>query len=308
MHELISCFAMRRLPSLDSLRVFEAAARHLSLTKASDELHVTQSALSHRIQALEAELGITLFRRYARRIELTPAGEILAAGVRRGLGEIMRALASIDPAGATTSLTISVLPSFATRWLIPRLGRFRSEHPEIDVRIAADPALVDFHKGNADLGIRFGRGRYPGLHTQLLMADAVFPVCSPDFRRRMGDLARPDDLLRCTLLHDEAAESDGSGADWVSWFRHVGVHYPGADDGPRFNQAILALEAAASGLGVALARKSLVAGDLESGRLVRLWPEEAPTVFSYYIVCLPERVERGSTAIFIEWLRREAGS
>lgn len=200
MHELISCVAMRRLPSLDSLRVFEAAARHLSLTKASDELHVTQSALSHRIQALEAELGVALFRRYARRIELTPAGEILAAGVRRGLDEVMRALASIDPAGAATSLTISVLPSFATRWLVPRLGCFRAEHPAIDVRIAADPALVDLHKGNADLGIRFGRGRYPGLYTQLLMADAVFPVCSPDFRRRMGDPAKPEDLLRCTLL------------------------------------------------------------------------------------------------------------
>lgn len=106
---------------------------------------------------------------------------------------------------------------------------------------------------------------------------------------------------------DEAAESDGSGADWISWFRHVGVHYPGLDEGPRFNQAILALEAAASGLGVALAPKSLVAADLESGRLVRLSAEETPTVFSYYIVCLPERVERGSTAIFIEWLRREAG-
>lgn len=297
--------AMRRLPSLDSLRVFEAAARHLSVTKASEELHVTQSAISHRISALEDELGTRLFRRFTRRLELTPAGETLAAGMRRGLAEITRAVAALDDKPNAGALTVSVLPSFATRWLVPRLVRFRGLYPDIGVRIAADASVVDLNSGRADLAVRFGTGRYPGLHVTPMMDDAVFPVCSSQLLTEIGPIDQPGDIARFPLLHDDAAEKDGSGADWRSWLQHVGAADVPCDEGQRFNQAVLTLEAAAAGLGLALARRSLVTTDLVTGRLIRVLPHEAPTAFSYYIVCLPANAERPPIAIFRNWLLSE---
>lgn len=295
---------IKRLPSLDSLRVFEAAARHLSLTKASAELHVTQSAVSHRIQALEAELGRKLFERYTRRLELTPAGVALSAGLTRGLAEISRALAALDGAPSVNTINVSVLPSFATRWLVPRLPKFRQLHPEIEVRIAAEEALADLRAGRVDVAVRFGMGRYPGMHVVRLMGDTVFPVCSPRLLMEMGLVSAPRDLLRFTLLHDEVAENDSSGTGWGTWLRHFGVtDIP--TDGPRFNQAVLTLEAAASGMGIAMARRSLVIGDFEAGRLVRVLPHEAPTAYSYFLVCLPENANRRGVSRFCEWLIAE---
>lgn len=295
----------KRLPSLDSLRVFEAAARHLSLTKASAELHVTQSAVSHRIQALEAELGRKLFQRYTRRLELTPAGVALSAGLTRGLAEITRALASLDNDAAVNTVNVSVLPSFAARWLVPRLPRFRALHPEVDVRIAADEALADLRDGRIELAIRFGTGRYPGLHVTRLMGDSIFPVCSPRLVEQHAPLTSPADLARFTLLHDEVAENDSSGTGWRSWLSHFGITDVAVGDGPRFNQAGLLLEAAASGMGIAMARKSLVAADFEAGRLVRVLPYEAPTAYAYYLVCLPENANRRGLSRFRDWLIAE---
>lgn len=298
--------AVKRLPSLDSLRAYEAAARHLSFTKAAEELCVTQSALSHRVSDLEEELGLKLFRRLPRRLELSAEGETLAEGVRRGLAEIHRALAAIDQRQGAGPLTVSVLPSFASRWLIPRLPSFRALHPDIEVRISADAAPADLRGGAADLALRFGRGSYPGLHVVRLMADAVVPVCSPRLLEGQAPIVRPQDILRLPLLHDVVAAADGSGADWPSWFQFAGVQDVACGDGLRFNQALLTLEAAANGLGVALARRSLISEDLASRRLVEMLPLAAPTSFAYFAVCLPEAATRPAVAAFLDWLLGEA--
>ncbi|HJS33116.1 MAG TPA: transcriptional regulator GcvA [Alphaproteobacteria bacterium] len=295
---------MKRLPSLEALRAFEAAARHLNFTKAGDELHVTQSALSHRISALEGELGVQLFQRLARRMELTPEGAIVAEGVRRGLDEIRRGLARLDSGPAT--LTVSVLPSFATRWLVPRLPAFARRHPGVEVRIAAEPAMVDLRSGVADIAIRFGRGNYPGLYVLKILDDAVVAVASPSFLAEHGPFAAPADMARVALLHDSPTETDGSGADWRSWLMHIGAGDVRSDAGTRFNQAVLALEAAANGLGIALARLSLCSGDLASGRLVQVLPHSAPTTFAYFFVCLPEHADRLAISAFRDWLIDEA--
>lgn len=298
--------AMKRLPSLDALRAFECAARHLSFTRAAEELHVTQSALSHRINALERELGVELFRRLARRLELTQAGEVLAGGMRRALDEILRATARMRREPSSEPLTVSVLPSFAMRWLVPRLGRFRDAQPDIDIRVLAEANLSNLRGGAADLAIRFGRGNYPEMHVVKLMADMVFPVANPELAKRVGQINAPAEIRRFPLLHDQGAESDGSGADWTSWLTHVGAPDVPCGDGIRFNRADLMLEAAASGLGLGLARRSLVGADLAAGRLVRVLPHEAPTVFSYFLVCLPELAERPSQAAFRAWVMGEA--
>ena len=295
---------MRRLPSLEALRAFEAAARHLSFTRAGDELHVTQSALSHRISALEDELGVKLFQRLARRMELTREGAVVAEGVRRGLDEIRRGLARLDSGPAT--LTLSVLPSFAMRWLVPRLPGFARRHPGVEVRIAAEPTKVDLRAGAADIAIRFGRGDYPGLYVLKILDDAVVPVASPSFLAEHGPFESPADLARAPLLHDSPTETDGSGADWRSWLTHVGVRDMRSGAGTRFNQAVLTLEAAANGLGIALARLSLCAGDLASGRLVQVLPLSAPTTFAYFFVCLPEHADRLAVSAFRDWLIDEA--
>ncbi len=298
-----------RVPLLDALRVFEAAARHASFTKAAVELHVTPAAVSHRIQALETDLGFVLFRRLTRRLELTDAGLRLAAGVREGLERITSAVQGLGDEAHAGPLTVTMLPSFASRWLIPRLPRFHRRHPEIEVRVLAEDRQVDlWSDGGPDLAIRFGRGRYPGLAVTPLMPDSVIPVCSPYLFSRRGWVDSVDTLLSMPLLHDSAAEHDDSGSDWKSWLAHVGAP---ADDprvavGPRFSQAHLAIEAALLGQGVALARTSLLGTDLASGRLITPLARSAPAAYRYFLACRPEIAERSKTARFCEWLLAEA--
>jgi len=297
---------MRRLPPLDSLRAFEAAARHLSFTKAAAELHVTQSAVSHRINGLEEELGVTLFRRLTRRMELTPAGERLALGVRRGLAEFVAAVTAVDPRRTSSRLVVSVLPSFGQRWLVPRLGRLRDCAPEIEVQVAADPKPINLHAGGADVAIRFGRGQYPDLHVVRLMGDGVVPVCSPKLIERFGPITAPAEIGNYPLLHDHATARDGSGTDWGTWLAHVGAPQVSWSEGLRFDQANMLLEAAVQGLGVALGRCSLIEDDIATGRLMRALPHEAPTIFEYYFVCLPEVVDRPAIASFLDWVQAES--
>jgi len=230
---------------------------------------------------------------------------MLAKGLARGIAEITQAVEALD-APASKAIAVSVLPSFASRWLVPRLARFRQRHPEIEVRIAAEEALADLHAGRADAAVRFGTGRYPDLHVSRLMSDTIFPVCSPQLLKELGPVTTPQELTRFTLLHDEVAESDNSGTGWRSWLRHFGITDVAVDDGPRFNQATLTLEAAVGGMGVAMARKSLIAGDFEAGRLVRVLPLEAPTIYAYYFVCLPENAARPALSQFCDWLIDEA--
>jgi LysR family transcriptional regulator, glycine cleavage system transcriptional activator len=205
---------MARLPSLDTLRVFSVAARHLSFTKAADELHLTQSAVSHRVRALEEELGVLLFNRIRRQLELTSAGRSLAQRMDQAIADIARTIADLDLVNDARRLTVTVLPSVASRWLVPRLPRFHALHPDIELQLIADPRPFDLRSASIDLAIRFGRGIYPGYAVTKLMPDRVFPVCSPHFIAQHGPVTTIEQLLDLPLLHDSATEGDGSGTDW----------------------------------------------------------------------------------------------
>jgi LysR family glycine cleavage system transcriptional activator len=296
---------MRRLPPLDTLRVFEAAARLKSFKEAGDELNVTASAVSHRIAALEEELGTPLFVRHTRRIELTPQGERLAAGVRRGLAEIRRAVTSVDRREGTR-LRITGIPSHVTRWLAPRLHRFRNAYPDIELHVTADLAVVDLTQRAFDIALRFGSGVYPGLHAEYLMPDAIFPVASPRYLAEAGPIEKPADLLLLTHILDVTAEDDESGTNWRTWLAHHRLAMDGIDRGMQFNGAAITLEAAAGGLGVAIARRSLVGEEIRSGRLVQVLPGEIATNWSHYALCLPDMADWPPLRAFVDWLRAEA--
>jgi LysR family glycine cleavage system transcriptional activator len=301
---------MRRLPSLDTLRAFESAARHLNITKAANELHVTQSALSQRIGALEDELGFPLFLRRGRQIELTPRGAALAAAMGRAMAEITRAFAGLEEIEAARTLVISVLPSFAARWLMPRMMRFHAQHPELEVQVNAEGRLIDLTTNEADLAVRFGTGRYPGHHVDFVMDDFVLPVAQPALlAAHKANVAKLDaaGVAQLPLIYDSTVDRDASGTDWKSWFEHAGIASPPRATGLRFSQADLMLQASAQGQGVALARYSLVHDDLVTSRLVRVL--DTPMLrarYDYYLVCLPEKAQRPAVVAFREWLTAEA--
>jgi LysR family glycine cleavage system transcriptional activator len=296
----------RPVPPLDGLRAFEVAARRLSFTEAAEELLVTQGAVSQRIKALERELGVPLFDRLARGIVLTEAGERLADSIRPGLEQIDRALARVVRATAEGSLILSVLPSFATRWLVPRLYRFARRCPNIHVQVLSESALADLRSSRVHAALRFCGGDYPGLSTIRIMGDAVVPVCSPGLLRAGDPVRVVGDLARLPILRDSSTEGDGSGTDWASWLAFAGTSDLLLPDGQRFDQAGLVIEAAASGLGVALARISLIGADLAANRLVKLPFPAAPTPYSYYLVC-PHEMKRNPKLVELrEWLVAEA--
>lgn len=296
---------MRRLPPLETLRVFEAAERHKSFKDAGDELGVTASAVSHRVATLEEELGTTLFVRHTRRIEVTPEGERLAAGVRRGLLEFRHAVTSINRRDGT-QIRITGIPSHVTRWLAPRLHRFRAAHPDIELHITADLALADLRQRTFEVALRFGSGVYPGLHAEHLMDDAIFPVASPRYLAEVGPIKKPTDLLRTTRILDVTAENDESGTNWRTWLQYHDLPMAAFDRGMQFNGAAITLEAAAGGLGVAMARKTLVGEEIRSGRLVQVLPGEIKTNWKHYALALPETADWPPLRAFVAWLRAEA--
>jgi LysR family glycine cleavage system transcriptional activator len=300
-----------RRPPLGDLHAFEAAARHLSFTRAAAELGVTQGAVSQRIRRLEDRLGRRLFARLTRALMLTADGKTLAAAIGDGLARIDDGLASIDgqrrSPGSGAPLTLSVAPGFACRWLLPRLVRFRERHPGIEVRLEAEDRLANFVGDGVDLAIRCGRGTYPGLRSELLTPDVVFPVCNAALLERDPPLAQPEDLLGHALLHDSRTEEDGGGCAWPDWFGSAGLRVQRLD-GPRFSNAHLAIEAAIGGLGVALARATLVHDDLAEGRLRKPLRHAMPAPFSYYLVHSPKVAAGPQRDAFMEWLRAEVAA
>lgn len=296
---------MRRLPPLETLRVFEAAERHKSFKDAGDELGVTASAVSHRVATLEEELGTALFVRHTRRIEVTPEGERLAAGVRRGLLEFRHAVTSINRRDGA-QIRITGIPSHVTRWLAPRLHRFRAVHPDIALHITADLALADLRQRSFDVALRFGGGLYPGLNAEHLMDDAIFPVASPRYLAEVGPIKKPAHLLMTTRILDVTAENDESGTNWRTWLQHHGLPMDEIDHGMHFNGAAITLEAAAGGLGVAIARKTLVGEEIRTGRLIQVLPGEIKTNWKHYALALPEMADWPPLRAFITWLRAEA--
>src|SRR5882724_1505270 len=236
-------------------------------------MHVTHGAVSQRIKRLEEHLGMSLFRRSGRRMLLTDEGRRLLERVRTAMSEIAEGVEAIRSDNRDRILTVSMLPGFAAYWLLPRLAEFIERHPDIEVNIRATLSLTDFARDGVDMAVRFGPGAWPGLTSIKLHDEELVPVCSPALRG--GRLPRvPSDLLKMPLLHDERHP-------WSLWFEAVGVDYRDAGQGPRYSDANLLLPAAIGGLGVALARASLVEAELASGRLVRLFSKSVPTTYSY---------------------------
>ena len=298
----------RRLPPLNSLRVFETVARHLSVTKAADELSVTPAAVSHQIKTIEDHLGISLFQRNKGNLLLTDAGQAILPGIRGAFEQLAAAIEEIDNLGDAGVLTISVAPSFAAKWLLPRLDKFQTKYPEIDVRVAASMSLADFHGDGVDLAIRYGAGRYPDLHVEKLLEEAVFPVCSPKLLNGPVPLDTPAALKHLTLLHDDSPDDDPSCPTWSMWLKAAGVEDVDGTRGPKFNQSSLVVEAAVLGRGVALGKSLLAAADLAEGRLVKPFGDAVSVDFAYFIVCPEAKLSLRKVALFHDWLRAEAGA
>ena len=294
----------RTVPSLDGLRAFEVAARRLSFTEAGQELCVTQGAVSQRIKSLEAELGMALFHRHRTGLALTPPGIRLAEGVGAAMERIREALDALEGAHTSRPLKLSVLPSFALCWVVPRLHRLAERCPAIRVELLAQREVVDLRNSDIDLAVRFGPAPAAALPSTRLMGDSVMPVWSPALHAHHGDLRAPADLLGLPILYDSPTEHDESGSDWASWLTRVGCSGVVLPAGQHFSQADLTIEAAVQGLGVALARLSLVGAHLAAGRLLRLGMPALPTAYDYHLIWRPET--RAATQALRAWLQDEA--
>ncbi len=290
------------LPSLYGLRAFEAAGRLLSFKLAALELHVTPGAVSQQIRALEDSLAVKLFRRASRAVELTKEGQALLPVLTSSFQRIADAARKLKNDQHTGILTVTVIPSFAARWLVPRLGRFREAHPDIDVRISPSARLVDFAREDVDLGIRRGLGRYPGLSSERLMTEEYFPVCAPRLLEGRARLKAPDDLRNHVLLHDESYQS------WQTWLAFHRLRGIDASRGPIFDDASMALEAAIEGQGIALSRSALAVDALARGQLVRLFDLRMPARVAYYLVFPKGTETRPKVRAFRKWILAQAGA
>ncbi|HEV2300340.1 MAG TPA: transcriptional regulator GcvA [Stellaceae bacterium] len=295
-----------RLPPLNALRAFEAAARHASFSKAAQELNVTPAAISHQIAALEEDLGVQLFHRLNRAIALTPSARVLLPGLTEAFAGIQSSLRRLRAHNDTGTLTVTASPSFAAKWLVMRLHRFQAAHPDIEVRLSATDEVVDLARGDFDLAIRYGSGRYPGLMVEKLLENEVFPACSPRLLESGRPLRTPEDLRHHALIHDQAVDRDPLMPTWPMWLMAAGVKDVPSGSGLSFSAGHLALDAAIAGHGVVLAYSTIAAADLAAGRLVRLFSLALPDHFAYYIVTAPGALERSKVKAFAEWLRHEA--
>ncbi|OAF09319.1 transcriptional regulator GcvA [Bradyrhizobium neotropicale] len=286
-----------RLPSLNGLRAFEAAARHLSFTLAAAELNVTQTAISHQIRRLEEELGIRLFIRQNRALALTPEARDYLPGVRAAFNDLRLATDRLLRKDDEKVLTVSTIASLAAKWLLPRLTDFQETHPGVDVRITTSTSLVDFQRDNVDAAIRYGRGQWAGLRADWLMADELFPVCSPSLLRGDKPLRRPEDLQEHALLHTNNSD------DWRLWLTAAGLstgisRLPGIT----FDMTLMTVQAAIDGMGVAMGRTSYVQDDIAKGRLVVPFKIALPADAGFYLVSPNGRREAPKLAAFRQWV------
>ncbi len=309
-----------RLPPLNALKAFESAARHMSLKRAAQELGVTPAAVSHQIKTLEDYLGVKLFRRVHRALELTAAATTALPKLSEGFGSLAQAVAAMRPQAGGGRVTVSVAPSFATRWLMPRLHHFFALHPEIDVRVSArmrlvtregqDSAVERATIGNwleeSDLAILYGHGDYPRLRVDRLLALTIAPICSPQLMRGEQPLRRPQDLNRQTLLHDDTGALYDGVDFWEAWLKAAGVSEVDASRGSHFSHAVLALEAASNALGVVATFPLLAAAELAAGRLILPFELQVPLRSAYYMVCDETAALRPAVAAFRDWLLGEA--
>lgn len=308
----------QRLPPLVALRAFEAAARHLSFKRAAVELHVTPAAISHQVKALEEHLGLPLFRRLTRALELTDAGRAMLPKLREGFDCLLAAVEQARPAAAR-ALAVEVSPAFASRWLLPRLQRFSTAHPDIELRVVSSQQAIDRpdadrpgdvidpeHAG-AEVAIRFGSGRYPGLRSERLFDDMGYvAVCSPRLLAGAHPLHTPGDLRHHVLVHDDTIPDLAERPTWAEWLRQAGVTDVDDARGPHFSNSSLAVEAAIDGLGVALALSPLVSLEIAAGRLVSPFDVHLHTRFAYHLVMAEATAGRPAVQAFRTWLQEEA--
>ena len=291
---------LRRLPSLNALKAFEAAARHESFTRAAEELCVTQGAVSHQVKALETELGLKLFTRDRQRLIITEQGREYLAVLRDAFDRIALGTERLRQRQSSGVLTVSTSPDFAAKWLINRLGRFSEAHPEIDLRVSATMQHVDFAREDVDVAVRHGDGNWPGLAAVRLSPEELFAVCSPKLMSGPRAIRVPSDLLKHPLLHMEDRQN------WGRWLEAAGVEDAGAVHGPVLNRASMLIDAAVDGQGVALARTTLAAWDVINGRLVRPFPIALRLTKTYWIVCPKATAALPKIAAFRDWLLAEA--
>jgi LysR family transcriptional regulator, glycine cleavage system transcriptional activator len=291
---------MRRLPPMSTLRSFEAAARLLSFSKAADELHVTHGAVSRSIATLEEALQVKLFERGVRTVRLTLAGASYFGVVRELLDRLSASTIVLMDQQSSGVLNISTIDSFAAKWLVPRLFRFSDLNRDIDIRLSTSEKLANFTSDGIDLCIRYGRGNYPGLKSELLLKEELTPVCSPALLQSGPPLKELSDLRNFTLIHDEFP------IDWVIWLRSAGITDIDARRGIRFQSSVHAVQAAVQGGGIVLGRSALVADDLKSGRLVQPFTLSLPTDLAYYVVYPPEAIKRHKVRAFRDWLLEQA--
>jgi LysR family glycine cleavage system transcriptional activator len=311
-----------RLPPLNALRVFEAAARHLSFKEAAAELHITQAAVSHQIKSLEEYLGVDLFRRAGRGVQLTEAAKAALPRLREGFEALAAAVETVRERSDEAELVITSPPVFTARWLMPRLADFAKKEPKIDVRVVANSRMVDSGAldspmiiGTLDLRsdasgveIHLGQGEYPGHRADRLFGVKMVLVASPELIEGDPPLRKPADLARHVLLHDDAMEIVAHGNAWQKWLEAAGVgHEVDGSRGPRFSSNILSLEAASQKLGVALALRPLIDADVASGRLRSPFGFEVNPRSAYYLVCPEVIAERPAVQAFRNWLLKQAG-
>jgi LysR family glycine cleavage system transcriptional activator len=286
------------LPSLNGLRAFEAAARHLSFTRAAAELHVTQTAISHQIRRLETQLGLRLFQRRNRALALTPEAQAYLPSVRAAFEDLREATERLRRRERQNVLTVSTMASLAAKWLLPRVAAFQEANPGIEVRLTASTHLVDFRREEIDMAVRYGHGAWPGVRAVWLMSEDIFPVCSPALLKGKRGLRRPEDLAHHMLIHNT-----GLREDWQVWLTAAGLPATIAQKrGLVFSESFMAIQAAIDGLGVALGRTPFVEADLRDGRLVAPFDLALPDKAGFYVVAPEETADTPKIKLFRDWL------
>ena len=294
---------VRRLPSLNALRAFEAVARHLSFARAAEELHVTPAAVSQLIKQLEAHLGMSLFKR-GKVLTLNASAAAAMPLITEAFDRLERAVEQLRIDNDSGTLVVSAPPAFAARWLIPRLDDFQTQYPDIEIRLLATRRVVNFALEDVDVAVRFGAGAYPGLFSERLMPETIIPVAAPALA---ATIIHPSDLLKCTLLQDDAYEWDPAFPDWDTWLGTLDVPVTMPLRIRHFGDVSLVIQAATAGLGVALAWHTLVVDELRSGRLMSLFDTMLPTDRAYHLVTLNHRQALPKVLAFRHWLQAQAG-
>jgi LysR family glycine cleavage system transcriptional activator len=300
---------LARLPPLTALRAFVATARHLSFSRAADELHVTSAAIGQQIRLLEDYVGEALFLRNRGQLELTAIGLTLKPGLTGAFDRVIDTMARLTANSDTaTPIRVSMAPSFAGKWLVPRLANLRQRIPDLEVLVDTSTRPADPSRDDTDCVIRYGLGSYPGLVVERLFSEAIIPICSPDLAERCGLMRGPNALLGVPLLHDDDPDRDPSGPDWSAWLQANGIGMRVPAPGPRFDLSSLVLDAVLAGQGVGLGRLRLVEADLAAGRLVSPFGTPQPCEFSYQFATTQAKAQLTRVTLFREWLLAEAAA